>query len=471
VRTELGSALRANAERLGGRTALTVYQGRHRTSLSWAELAEAAQRAAARRDELLGQEHTILYALDNSAAGVSGLLGALLAGVDVAVFESGSRQLRDPGSVFHTAGTRTLVAGDTAGRPDAYRVVPVDQLIAAGANTAPAGPRPAGGEVHVCQATSGSTGEPRLARQPVSNLLRGGALYRDLYGLTPDDAIVAAVPVAHSFGMVGGLFAAVVSGAALTVFTQFNPHGLRAAVEEGATVALGTPLVYELVVRTVHPASSRLRVALSSGGAIAAEVAAAAGQRLGAAVLQVYGSTETGLIACQLPGEQPWPAGCVGRPVRDAELRFDDGRLLVRTATMFRGYLGDRSPVADFHDIGDLASVDGAGRLVLHGRRSAFINVGGRKVNAARVQRVVAEYHGLAESAVYGADSLGGQEVHAAVVLTGGGSVAELIAHCRSRLADYEVPHRVHELPRLPRTGMGKVDVNGLPGRSQGKDG
>ncbi|MEH1166488.1 fatty acid--CoA ligase family protein [Micromonospora sp. CPCC 205539] len=469
MRTELGSALRTNARRYGGQTALTVYQGRHRTSLSWADLERKAQLAATRCGELFPQRHTILYAVDNTVAGLTGLLGVLLAGVDVAVFESGSRQLRDPGSVFYAAGTRTLVTSDTTGQPDGYEIIPVDRLVAPDGRVPSSHPHPAG-EVHVYQATSGSTGESRLARQPLSNLVRGGTLYRDIYGITPDDVIVAAVPAAHSFGMVGGLFAAIVSGAALTMFTQFNPRGLATAVEE-SSVLLGTPLVYELVTRTVHPRPSRLRLALSSGGAISADVAAAAGKRLGTRVLQVYGSTETGLIACQRPTDRPWPADCVGLPAGDAEFRFDDGRLLVRTTTMFRGYLGESSPPPTFHDTGDLAVLDEDGRLFLRGRRSAFINVGGRKVNTARVQRVVAEYPGLAESAVYGADSLGGQEVHVAIVLTGGGSVAELIAHCRTRLAAYEVPHRVHELSRLPRTGMGKVDLTSLPGRSQRKDG
>jgi acyl-coenzyme A synthetase/AMP-(fatty) acid ligase len=148
------------------------------------------------------------------------------------------------------------------------------------------------------------------------------------------------------------------------------------------------------------------------------------------------------------------------------ELRVDDGHLLVRTATMFRGYLGDPPAVPDFHRPGDLATIDAGGRLLLHGRRGTFINVGGRKVNTVRVQRLVDEYPHLTESAVYGVESLGGQEVYAAVVLTGSGSVAGLVAHCRSRLAHHEVPHRVHVLPRLPRTGMGKVDFASLPGGS-----
>ena len=51
------------------------------------------------------------------------------------------------------------------------------------------------------------------------------------------------------------------------------------------------------------------------------------------------------------------------------------------------------------------------------------------------------------------------QEMHAAVVLAGGTGVEDVLAFCRAQaLQPYEVPHRVHALDRLPRTGMGKVD-------------
>jgi acyl-CoA synthetase (AMP-forming)/AMP-acid ligase II len=111
-----------------------------------------------------------------------------------------------------------------------------------------------------------------------------------------------------------------------------------------------------------------------------------------------------------------------------------------------------------------MATLDPAGHLSLVRRKDSFINVGGRKVNPVRVQRIVADHRMVAEAVVYGGPTAGGEEeVWAAVVFGGGGAVDELLAYCRTRLASYEVPHRVHVLDRLPRNGMGKVDRGRLP--------
>jgi acyl-CoA synthetase (AMP-forming)/AMP-acid ligase II len=134
---------------------------------------------------------------------------------------------------------------------------------------------------------------------------------------------------------------------------------------------------------------------------------------------------------------------------------------------MFRGYLGtetDRLRPDGFYDTGDLVRVDAAGHLFLEGRVSTFINVAGRKVNPRRVERVIEAYPPVREVAVYGVSAGDwGEEVHAAVVLSDGGTVEELVRHCRTRLSTHEVPHHVHHVQRLPRSARGKVERSRLP--------
>jgi acyl-coenzyme A synthetase/AMP-(fatty) acid ligase len=275
---------------------------------------------------------------------------------------------------------------------------------------------------------------------------------------------------------VGALAAALVSRARLLTLTAFNLRVARAGLAAGATAVLSTPLGYELLA-AAGAGGGALRLALSSGGPLSARVAALAGQRLGVPVHQVYGSTETGLVAGTHDRAEPWPEGSVGRFAPGVEWRLEpdpaapepgSGRLLVRTATMFDGYLDGpaRDPDLDdtgLYDTGDLVRVDAHGQLFVLARKSTFVNVGGRKVNPQRIERVIAEHGGVAEIAVYGAESAGDeQEIHAAVVLTGSTGVAELLRFCRSRLMPYEVPHRVHVVPELPRTALGKVAVRRL---------
>ena len=478
---ELLAILHRNGQRYGGRRAINAFGEGRWSSVSWAELAAMVGTAATCAAGVLTGERIVLVAMDNSVESLAAFLGLAAAGLDVAVFEADSAQMRDPRSVFLATGASSVIVPEAISRSEdgEFRVLRASQL------TRQADPGPyrrsqlARPNATVLQATSGSTGEPRLARQPLANMLRGGAIYQEIYRLTADDEILAAVPSAHSFGMVAGLFGAIVSGATLTTFTGFSPRGMREAVAGGATVLLGTPLVYELLNRIRRPARSTVRLALSSGGPLAPEVAVAARERLGSPVLQVYGSTETGVIACQRPHAELWPTGCVGLPAPGVQLRLtalphderdnhqDNGsELWVRTATMFDGYLGDLVPSKDecgYYRTGDVAAIDRDGSLRLLRRKESFINVGGRKVNPARVQRLMRDFPGLVDAVVYGVETVGGEEVHAAVVLKGDDGAGPLLAHCRSLMADYEVPHQIHVLPHLPRNGMGKVDHGRLP--------
>ncbi|TCR16024.1 fatty acid--CoA ligase family protein [Streptomyces sp. BK205] len=460
----LADRLHRNARRYGDRPAVRVVDQGQCLDTSWARLAAMADAACGRADEI-APERPVLLALDNSPTALAALLGLASAGVGLAVLEADSRYLSDSRSVFHRIGADTAVLpGEALDVVSGYRVLTAGELVA------PAGRRHLAAEPadpEVLQATSGSSGEPRLARQTLGNLMRGADLYRRVYSVTEDDGILLTVPAAHSFGMVAGLFTAVLTGATLWTFPRFSTQSVRRALDGGARVVLGTPLVHALLSRTRPPERAAVRVALSSGGPLEPEAAERAAEWLGAPVLQAYGSTETGLIACQRPGTGDCPPGCVGDAAPGVRLRLTgEGELAVRTDTMFLGYHGERSAVLGpdgFYRTGDTAWLDGDAHLHLSGRKGTFINVGGRKVNPQRVQRMLSEYPHLVESDVYGVGTLGGEEVRAAVVLTRNGDVLSLLAHCRERLAGYEVPQQVHVLDRLPRTGMGKVDRGRLP--------
>ncbi|TMC09012.1 MAG: long-chain fatty acid--CoA ligase [Chloroflexi bacterium] len=327
------------------------------------------------------------------------------------------------------------------------------------------------GDPDVLQLTSGSTGEPRIAVQSLGAVLRGGRIYRDRYRLSPADQVLVSVPLAHSFGLIGGMAAALVAGASLLTLERFSLSGVQAGLDAGATVLLGTPMVYELVGSALPRAAGRpVRTALSSGGALSRRTRERASASLGCAVHQIYGSTEMGLVASQFDRPAPWPDDSVGLAGPGVAWRLepdgpDAGRLLVRTSTMFRGYAqgaGAGTFVDGFYDTGDRAHVDGAGHLFIDGRKATFINVGGRKVNPDRVERLIGEHPRVREVAVYGMETGDAEEVHAAVVPTAALAVEDLLEWCRSRLSPYEVPHRVRLLEDLPRTGLGKVDRRGL---------
>jgi long-chain acyl-CoA synthetase len=326
--------------------------------------------------------------------------------------------------------------------------------------------------------TSGSTGKPKAAMHSQVNLVNGGIIYHNTYSIRPDTTLLVPIPLHHSFGMVAGLVSTLVSGARLLLVERFIPNRLvELLARERASLLLGVPLIYDLMSRCALPYPpdlGALRVCLSSGAPLASETAQRFQSRYQQAIYQVYGSTETGVIAAHWPGQDPWPAQSVGHPLIGVQVRVvdddghdvpadADGDLLVKTPSMFRGYLHHPELTASrFRDTwyltGDMARRDRRGCLYLVGRKDTFINVGGKKVNPAEVEEVLLSCRAVREALVFGADAGNdGQYVCATVALSEGVSEEELIAFCRRSLAAYKVPHHIEIVDELPRTSMGKV--------------
>lgn len=448
------------------------------SAISWAEFAEAVDRVAVAASVLLPEPGPVLTVIDNSVDSVCVLLGLWRGGRDTLLLEASNSYLDDAQSMIWRSGASALV------RPDRMTVLGGERLgHSAGYAelTSAAGPRArtaarATREPSVLQVTSGATGEPRIAVHPLRNLLHGGILYRDVHGLTAADTVMAPVPLAHSFGVVGGLMASVCAGAELATMPRLLLRRLAEAVTRPGAIVLGTPLLYRLAT-TAGPelagGRAAVKTALCSGGPLPPAVADAVRQWLGRDLCQVYGSTETGLISCEFAGGGPWPPGSVGKPapgvrVRLAEPRLDGlgSELLVRTSTMLTGYLGEE-PLAPgvYWNTGDLGVLDPDGRLYLTGRKETFINVGGRKVNPVRIERILRDTELVRDIAIYGIDcGQGDEEIHAAVELSPGTAVDEVRAACARLLSSYERPGVFHVMDELPRGALGKVQRARLPG-------
>ncbi|NUS23671.1 MAG: acyl--CoA ligase [Streptomyces sp.] len=476
--------LRDHARQFGDTVAVREHTGADWLTTTWSQLLSRVRTVAHNAGQLPAGQGPVVVALENSTNGVAMLLGLALAGVDVLCTEPETSQLTDPHSVLYRVPVSGLITRQV---PDGLPSAPHPALTYERLLTRPAhGGRPWAEpreDPAVHQLTSGSTGEPTAVRQTLATVGRGGVLYRDIHGYTSADRVFLPLPLAHSFGMVGGMAAAIMARAELMLLPKFSLSACHDALDTGATVLLGTPLFYRLLAssRPERAAVAAVRVALSSGGPLPEETRRLATKALGLTVHQVYGSTETGLIACQR-GPDAGPPDSVGAVAPGVEWRLvhderlspepDSGVLHVRTSTMFTGRLGPSGalprPADAWYDTGDVARVDSSGRLTLLARKDTFINVGGRKVNPRRVERIVAGHDAVREVHVFGAEDAGGEEaVHAAVVLAPRGTpgrapTAALHTYLRSRLLPYEVPHQLHLLPRLPRTALGKVDLPAL---------
>ena len=114
---------------------------------------------------------------------------------------------------------------------------------------------------------------------------------------------------------------------------------------------------------------------------------------------------------------------------------------------------------------GDVGYLDDDGYLFIVERKKDLIIRGGFNIYPKDVEEVLAAHPAVQECAVVGVpDPLMGEEVCAYIVCKDGTEVsgAELIAHCRSRLAKYKTPKHVEFLEAMPKTSIGKIQKKEL---------
>jgi long-chain acyl-CoA synthetase len=268
--------------------------------------------------------------------------------------------------------------------------------------------RPHPSEVWDLIFTSGTTGAPKGVLVAHDNLLATlGAIDHVLPPL--DHRIVSVLPLSHLFEQAIGLIYALSVGADILYVRSRNPRilfealrthrvtsmiavpqildlfwsaverevdrvGRRRAFDVLRRVARHLPYrVRRLLFRSVH---RRLGGGLSlfvSSGAFLPPALQQAWEDLGVVVVQGYGSSENGFGTCTTPRDHG--LGTVGRAMPPVELRIgDDGEVLFRGPTLFKGYW--RDPAATnaaidpdgWYHTGDIGHLAPTGRLGLSGR-------------------------------------------------------------------------------------------------------
>jgi long-chain acyl-CoA synthetase len=256
--------------------------------------------------------------------------------------------------------------------------------------------------------TSGTTGNPKGVMVAHDNLLATlAAIDRVLPPL--DHRVVSVLPLSHLFEQAIGLIYALSVGADILYVRSRNPRILFEALRgHGVTSMVVVPQVLDLFWSAIEREAERagrtrtfdrlrriarrlpyparrltfrsvhrrlgggLRLFVSSG-AFLPPALQQTWEDLGVVVVQGYGSSENGFGTCTT--REDHGLGTVGRPMPPVQLRIgDDGEVLFRGPTLFKGYWGDPAATAaaidpdGWYHTGDIGHLDPDGRLVLSGR-------------------------------------------------------------------------------------------------------
>jgi len=338
--------------------------------------------------------------------------------------------------------------------------------------------------------TSGTTGaskccilgqrEMRDVVFTMNDEMRSGSLDRGLINM----------PMFHvgALAIAAGLHA---RGGTVVLQPQFDPaEAVRLIAEKRITVLHLAPVMLKALIDEVGDGAAidSVRTVVYAAAPITmATLQRALAMLPDAGFLNLYGQTE--VIVSGLPRElhdldHPDAAArlrSVGYPFPGTRVRVVDdagrevptgqaGEIVVRSNSMFRGYLDDEaSTAAALRDgwchTGDVGRMDDRGLLYLVDRKKDVIITGGENVYSPEVENAISAVDGVAACAVVGVpDDRWGEAVCAVVVPSGSNSptLEALQDGVRRRLARYKVPRRLVLVSELPVLASGKVDKKRL---------
>jgi long-chain acyl-CoA synthetase len=454
----LWEAFRSRTGGLGDRVAVEAPDG----SLTFGELWRQGERTASLlRGGGVEEGSLVGLSLRNSPGFLVTFLALCRLDATVALLSPGYRR-SELAAIANGAGLASLVAD-----------APVEHLEGASAavgelhvlvRARPA--RDAGEEGTLLKFSSGSTAEPKGIALIAGNVLAEAETVAATLELGPGDAVLAGVPLFHSYGFDLGVLPTLVAGSTLVLEQGFVPRRTLTAIASPVAAFLGVPAQYRAFLDTrlnSPPDLAGVRWLLSCTAPLAPETVVAFAERFGAPICQHYGSSETGAVTTHVPAEVLARPASVGRAMQGVEITLDDGEVVVSSGAVARRYvLGappEPSPLGEgTFRTGDLGRLDLDGFLTLLGRKDALINVGGLKVSPAEVAATLERHPAVREAAVLGVpDGRGEEVVYAVVESAGAAEETELLAFCRSALAEYKVPRRIEIRDELPRTAAGKV--------------
>ena len=197
----------------------------------------------------------------------------------------------------------------------------------------------------------------------------------------------------------------------------------------------------------------------------------------GPVIYEYYGATEGGGTIAKPHDWLRFP-GTVGRPWDGSDVKIldDDGRecphgaigtVYMRNVMPFE-YKGDPDKTraarrGDLFTVGDVGEMNEEGFLFLRDRKIDMVICGGVNVYPAEVEAALLEHPAVGDAAVFGIPHEDwGEEVKAVVEPAPGAQpgpalAAELLAHCRERLAAYKCPRSLDFADALPRDPNGKL--------------
>jgi long-chain acyl-CoA synthetase len=490
-------------------------RGYRMESLTYGDVLRLAQSFAEELDRrgIAKGERVMLWG-ENSAEWVAAFFGCTLRGVVVVPMDDGA-SADFAARVFRQVEAKLLVSSRQHAS-DAAQLSPamtLDDIRSLPESRHEGFPKIGRGDTLQIVFTSGTTAEPRGVVISHGNVLSNIApLEREMQRYLKYERLVHPIrflnllPLSHVFGQFLGMYLPPLLGGTVIFQQEFKPSEVMHTIKrERVSVLVSVPRVLQSLKQKVERdledrkqiESFRQRFAgakekhflhrwwmfrrirrqfgwkfwafISGGAALDGETEEFWG-RLGYAVIQGYGLTETtSLVSVNHPFRLG--KGSIGKVLPGREVKLaPDGEILVRGSGVASGYwdASGAHPVSNaegWYRTGDIGALDEAGNLYFKGRKKeVIVTPGGTNVYPEDLEAALRRQPEVRDCVVVGVERGGNAEPCGVVILRNHADVEAVVQRANESLADYQRMRLWMEWPQqdFPRTSTQKPKRNAI---------
>jgi acyl-coenzyme A synthetase/AMP-(fatty) acid ligase len=318
--------------------------------------------------------------------------------------------------------------------------------------------------------SSGTTGRPKAISLTIKAFQQWIMNYYSTLGLGTWERLLLLIGLTSSWGF--SLAAHALFAGRTLVFANNPRESLHMIAVYGVDAMAATSVQLREIVREQErepvPCTS-LRTVLTGGGLLSRSMTSEARARLCSSIVNLYGSTEAGGTAFAATDQLGSIEGATGFVAPWAEVEIVDasgnalpagtnGILRIRATCQGAPYPPEASNDS-FRDgwfyPGDLGRITPDGLMILSGRTSDVINVGGLKLAPEVIEDILRGHPAVAEVAAFGAMGASGiEEISVALVANRPIADSHLIDWCAERGFPLT---RIFIVDALPKTSSGKI--------------